>query len=94
MRGLNLDHVRAFTEVARLGTFSAAAEQLNLTQPAISQQIAQLERRLGVALVERLGRRATPTAAATQWSLRSCSVLERTPAPSWRSCGSPVRRSC
>ncbi len=47
MRGLNLDHVRAFTEVARLGTFSAAAEQLNLTQPAISQQIAQLENGLG-----------------------------------------------
>lgn len=66
MRGLNLDHVRAFTEVARLGTFSAAAEQLNLTQPAVSQQIAQLEKRLGVALVERLGRRATPTAAGLE----------------------------
>ena len=66
MRGLNLDHVRAFTEVARLGTFSAAAEQLNLTQPAISQQIAQLEKRLGVALVERLARRAMPTAAGLE----------------------------
>ena len=66
MRGLNLDHVRAFTEVARLGTFSAAAELLNLTQPAISQQIAQLEKRLGVSLLERLGRRATPTAAGLE----------------------------
>lgn len=66
MRGLNLDHVRAFTEVARLGTFSGAAEQLNLTQPAISQQIAQLEKRLGVILIERLGRRATPTAAGLE----------------------------
>lgn len=66
MRGLNLDHVKAFTEVARLGTFSAAAEQLNLTQPAISQQIAQLEKRLGVSLIERLGRRAMPTAAGLE----------------------------
>lgn len=63
MRALNLDHVRAFSEVTRLGTFSAAAAHLNLTQPAISQQIGQLERRLGVKLVERMGRRATPTAA-------------------------------
>ncbi len=66
MRGLNLDHVNAFTEVVRLGSFSAAASHLNLTQPAISQQIGQLEKRLGVRLLERLGRRAMPTAAGTE----------------------------
>jgi len=66
MRGLNLDHVNAFTEVVRLGSFSAAASHLNLTQPAISQQIGQLEKRLGVRLLERLGRRATPTAAGNE----------------------------
>jgi len=63
MRGLNLDHVHAFVEVARLGTFSAAAERLSLTQPAVSLQIGQLEKRLGVRLLERLGRRVTTTAA-------------------------------
>src|SRR5262247_1949089 len=66
MRGLNLDHVHAFVEVVRLGTFSAAAERLALTQPAVSLQVGQLEKRLGVRLVERLGRRATPTAAGQE----------------------------
>lgn len=63
MRSLNLDHLQAFADVAELGSFSAAAERLNLTQPAVSLQVRQLERRLGVRLLERLGRRSTPTAA-------------------------------
>lgn len=66
MRGLNLDHLQAFAEVVRLGSFSAAAVHLNLTQPAISQQVGQLERKLGVKLVERMGRRAMPTAAGAE----------------------------
>lgn len=66
MRGLNLDHLQAFVEVVRLGTFSAAAERLSLTQPAVSLQVGQLEKRLGVKLVERLGRRAMPTAAGQE----------------------------
>src|SRR5262249_27884734 len=66
MRGLNLDQLHAFAEVARLGTFSAAAERLSLTQPAVSLQVGQLEKRLGVKLLERLGRRVTPTAAGQE----------------------------
>ena len=57
MRGLNLDQLAAFTAVVELGGFSAAAARLNLTQPAISFQIRQLERRLGIRLIERVGRR-------------------------------------
>jgi DNA-binding transcriptional LysR family regulator len=63
MRGINLDQLEAFAVVVELGSFSAAAARLNLTQPAISFQLRQLERRLGVRLVERIGRRAQPTAA-------------------------------
>jgi len=63
MRGLNLDQLEAFATVVELGGFSAAAARLNLTQPAISFQIRQLERRLGARLLERIGRRAQPTAA-------------------------------
>ena len=66
MRGLNLDHLRAFALVAELGGFSAAADVLGLTQPAISLQIRQLEQRLGIRLIERIGRRATPSAAGTE----------------------------
>ncbi|MGE4220194.1 MAG: LysR family transcriptional regulator [Alphaproteobacteria bacterium] len=63
MRHLNLDQLQAFVQVAETGSFSAAAQRLNLTQPAISMQVRQLEQRLGLPLLERLGRRVTPTAA-------------------------------
>lgn len=63
MRGLNLDQLQAFALVVETGSFSAAAERLSLTQPAVSLQVRQLEHRLGVRLVERVGRRAQPTAA-------------------------------
>jgi DNA-binding transcriptional LysR family regulator len=63
MRRLNLDHLQTFADVVELGSFSAAARRLNLTQPAVSLQIKQLESRLAVRLIERIGRRAYPTAA-------------------------------
>ena len=66
MSELNLDQLRAFVEVIELGSFSAAARRLSVTQPAVSQQLRQLERRLGVRLIERVGRRAMPTAAGTE----------------------------
>lgn len=66
MRGLNLDHLRTFARVVELGSFSAAAERGGVTQPAVSLQIRQLERRFGLKLVERIGRRAGPTAAGLE----------------------------
>jgi DNA-binding transcriptional LysR family regulator len=42
-----------FREVARRGSFSRAAEALALTQPAVSQQVAALERELGLRLLDR-----------------------------------------
>jgi DNA-binding transcriptional LysR family regulator len=66
MQPLNLTHLRAFATVIDLGGFSAAAERLGLTQPAVSLQVRQLEARLGAALVERVGRRARPTAAGAE----------------------------
>ena len=66
MRSLNLDQLRALREVVALGSFSAAAEKLRLTQPAVSLQIRELEKRLGVRLVERMGKRAYATAAGEE----------------------------
>ena len=63
MRDLRLDQLDSFRHVIVLGSFSAAAEQLGLSQPAVSLQIRELERRLGVPLIER---RAQPTAAGTE----------------------------
>lgn len=53
----------AFVAVAETGGFSAAAEQLHLTQPAVSKRIAQLEQSLQVRLFDRLGRQVVLTEA-------------------------------
>jgi DNA-binding transcriptional LysR family regulator len=55
--------LRSLQEIARLGSFSSAAAALHLSQPAVSHQIRDLETRLGVALLERVGKRAVPTHA-------------------------------
>jgi len=60
---LNLDQLSTFINVADLGSFTAAADKEGVTQPAVSLQIKGLEQRLGVRLIERVGRRAQPTAA-------------------------------
>jgi DNA-binding transcriptional LysR family regulator len=65
MRNLNLDQLRTFIEVAELGSFSAAAQRLNLSQPA-SVQIRELETRLAVPLIKREGKRAYPTPAGRE----------------------------
>src|SRR3954462_8016470 len=50
---LDVRRMRVLREVARRGSFSAAAEALSFTQSAISQQIAALEREAGAVLVQR-----------------------------------------
>lgn len=60
---LNLDQLETFAEVVELGSFSLAARHLNLTQPAVSLRVKQLERHFGIKLVERAGRRTRATAA-------------------------------
>src|SRR3954469_22023810 len=50
---LDVRRMRVLREVARRGSFSAAAEALSFTQSAISQQIAALEREAGAILVQR-----------------------------------------
>jgi DNA-binding transcriptional LysR family regulator len=82
VRNLNLDHLRALTEVVRQGSFSAAARTLNLTQPAVSLQIRELESRVGVRLIERLGKQAHATIpgrdliAHAQRIFRECEAVE------------------
>ncbi len=56
-----LKPLRAFCQVARLGSVSRAAVALYVSQPAITLQLQALERELGVRLFERVGRRLTPT---------------------------------
>jgi DNA-binding transcriptional LysR family regulator len=53
---INLHHLRLFTAVVQHGGFTRAAGKLNLSQPAISKSLTELERQLDLALVERAGR--------------------------------------
>ena len=53
----------AFCAVVERASFSQAAEQLGVTQPAVSLQIRSLEKRLGLQLLDRSGRRVEPTDA-------------------------------
>lgn len=60
-KGDRLKPLRAFCQVARLGSVSRAAEALFLSQPAVTLQLQALERELGQALFERIGRRFSLT---------------------------------
>ena len=60
---MELEHLRAFVETVRRGSFSLAAEALSLSQPAVSRRIARLEAELGHRLLERRRPVATPTRA-------------------------------
>jgi len=60
---MDLRRLEVFAKVAELGSFSRAAEALFLTQPTISEHVRSLEVELGLSLLDRLGRGATPTPA-------------------------------
>ncbi len=62
-RPLSLDHLRCFEAVARLLNFSAAAEEVHLTQPAVSRRIQSLEEELGSPLFQRGTRKVELTQA-------------------------------
>jgi len=53
---MDTQSLQAFLAVAESGSFSRAAEQLHLTQPAVSKRIAVLEGQIGARLFDRIGR--------------------------------------
>ncbi|MFJ9371251.1 LysR family transcriptional regulator [Nocardia sp. NPDC101769] len=72
---LDLRLVRCFTTVVEHRHFGRAAEALHLTQPALSRQIARLERQLGVRLLDRTPRGAQPTEAGTVFLALAAELL-------------------
>jgi LysR family nitrogen assimilation transcriptional regulator len=55
--------LRYYVKIVDAGSFSRAAALIHIAQPALSQQIAELEARLGVSLLQRSARGVRPTAA-------------------------------
>jgi DNA-binding transcriptional LysR family regulator len=54
---MNLNHLAVFHAVAQTGSMTLGAERLDVSQPAVSKQVQELERVLGVRLFDRIGRR-------------------------------------
>lgn len=73
---VSLYHLETLLWIDRLGTFSAAAERLNTTQPTVSARMRELEQRLGTALFRREGRAMSLTAAGRKL-VRDCDPLLR-----------------
>lgn len=60
-RGVSLRQLRIFEAVVRLGSISRAAEELHLTQPAVSMQVKALDGLVGLPLIETLGKKLKVT---------------------------------
>jgi DNA-binding transcriptional LysR family regulator len=73
---LDLKLLETFREVAARGSFSAAAEALSFTQPAVSQHVARLEKQVGARLFERDARGVSPTRAGLSLMRHAETLLE------------------
>src|SRR6266516_3838932 len=73
---MELRQLRYFRAVAETGTFTAAAEQSRVAQPALWKQVRELERELGVALFEKAGRRVRLTGSGALLLERVAHALE------------------
>ena len=62
---MNLKKIEAFVLILEKGSFSVAAENLGMTQPAVSSQVKSLEQDLGVKLIERRSSSIQPTPAGS-----------------------------
>jgi DNA-binding transcriptional LysR family regulator len=77
LRNATLRQLKIFETVARRLSFSRAAEELYLTQPAVSTQVKQLEEHAGLPLFEQLGKRIYLTPAGNEMLHYSRAILEQ-----------------
>ncbi|MHB8453481.1 MAG: LysR family transcriptional regulator [Acidiferrobacterales bacterium] len=74
---ITLRQMKVFESVARNLSYTRAADELFLSQPAVSMQVRQLERQLGVSLFERLGKRIHLTEAGREVYQYSRSIAQQ-----------------
>jgi len=77
VKNATLRQLRVFQTVARHSSFSRAAEELHLTQPAVSAQVRELEGHAGLPLFERLGKRIHLTAAGAELLVHSRAIVQQ-----------------
>ncbi|MCM6778156.1 LysR family transcriptional regulator [Nocardia sp. CDC159] len=74
--GLDLAQLRTFLAVYRAGSVTAAARLVGLSQPTVTTQLQELEKRLGSQLFERLPRGVAPTATADELAMRLAGPMD------------------
>jgi LysR family transcriptional regulator, nitrogen assimilation regulatory protein len=72
---MQLRHLRYFVKIVEAGSFSRAAATIHVAQPALSQQIGELEEQLGLSLLQRSARGVRPTAAGEVLYREASSIL-------------------
>jgi LysR family nitrogen assimilation transcriptional regulator len=77
LRAMQLRHLRYFVKIVEAGSFSRAAATIHVAQPALSQQIADLEARLGLPLLHRSARGVRPTLAGEALYREANAILRR-----------------
>ncbi|WP_102225164.1 LysR family transcriptional regulator [Acidimangrovimonas sediminis] len=73
---MDFRQLRSFVQIVELGSITAAAERLQIAQPALSRQIQALEEELGVTLLRRHGRGVVPTDEGRTLADRARQVLD------------------
>ena len=77
MKNATLRQLKVFEAVARLRSFSRAAEELHLTQPAVSTQVRKLEAHADNALFEQLGKKIYLTPAGNELLAISRAIIQQ-----------------
>lgn len=74
---MNLDHLAVFVEVVRTGTMSGAADELFLSQPAVSKTVARLEQHFETTLFDRIGSRLIITDSGRKLYHHAIQILDQ-----------------
>lgn len=76
MTNVTIRQMRIIVQIAELGSFTRAAERLGLAQPALSQQVRDLEAELGIRLLDRTTRRVELTEAGREFCAAARKIVE------------------